>query len=138
MPEGTKLIQIARDGMVLVVALNNLPKPFTYLRWRFMLPEDQFCFYRSQLRHHPLAGRFAPYDEAPVAPTLSTIMREAQERKGLWFSLYGTLCVVATLEFIQHHFSASLGEFVGDSERQRAVLVRNPWNLRQVESKDLC
>jgi hypothetical protein len=33
---------------------------------------------------------------------------------------------------------ASLGEFVGDGERQRAVLVRNPWNLRQVESKDLC
>ena len=94
MPEGTKLIQIARDGMVLVVALNNLPKPFTYLRWRFMLPADQFCFYRSQLRHHPLAGRFAPYDEAPVAPTLPTIMREAQERKGLWFSLAAPLPVL--------------------------------------------
>jgi hypothetical protein len=70
MPEGTELIQITRDGMVLVVTLNNLPEPFTYLRWPFMLPADQFCFYRSQLRHHPLAGRFAPYDEAPVAPTL--------------------------------------------------------------------
>jgi hypothetical protein len=33
---------------------------------------------------------------------------------------------------------ASSGEFVGDGERQRAVLVRNSWNLRQVESKDLC
>ena len=33
---------------------------------------------------------------------------------------------------------ASSGEFVGDGGRQRAVLVRNPWNLRQVESKDLC
>src|SRR5260370_7562610 len=86
MPEGTELIQIARDGMVLVVALNNLSKPFTYLRWRFMLPADQFCFYRSQLRHHPLSGRFAPYDEAPVAPTLPPIMRETQKRKGLWFS----------------------------------------------------
>jgi hypothetical protein len=27
---------------------------------------------------------------------------------------------------------------VGDGERHRPVLVRNPWNLRQVESKDLC
>ena len=33
---------------------------------------------------------------------------------------------------------ASSGEFVGDRERQRAVAVRNRWNLRQVESKDLC
>ena len=33
---------------------------------------------------------------------------------------------------------ASSGEFVGDGERQRAVLVRNRWNLRHVESKDLC
>ena len=34
--------------------------------------------------------------------------------------------------------NASSGEFVGDRERQRAVAVRNRWNLRQVESKDLC
>ena len=33
---------------------------------------------------------------------------------------------------------ASSGEFVGDGERQRAVLVRNRWNLRHVESKDIC
>jgi PAS domain S-box-containing protein len=35
-------------------------------------------------------------------------------------------------------FKASSGEFVGDGERQRAVLVRNWWNLRHVESNDLC
>jgi hypothetical protein len=44
MPEGTELIQIARDSMVLVVALNDLPKPLTYLRWRIVLPADQCCF----------------------------------------------------------------------------------------------
>jgi hypothetical protein len=33
---------------------------------------------------------------------------------------------------------ASSWEFVGDGERQRAVLVRNRWNLRHVESNDLC
>jgi hypothetical protein len=33
---------------------------------------------------------------------------------------------------------ASSGKFVGDDERQRAVLVRNRWNLRHVESNDLC
>ena len=44
MPEGTELIQIARDGMVLVITLDDLPKPFTYLRWRIMLLADQGCF----------------------------------------------------------------------------------------------
>jgi hypothetical protein len=37
-----------------------------------------------------------------------------------------------------HQKCASSGEFVGDCEGQRAVLVRNWWNLRHVESKDLC
>ena len=36
------------------------------------------------------------------------------------------------------HDATKTGEFVGDGERQRAVLVRNWWNLRHVKSKDLC
>lgn len=40
--------------------------------------------------------------------------------------------------YAQHEIIASSGEFVGDSEPQRAVLLRNCWNLRHVESKDLC
>ena len=32
MPEGAKLTQVAGNSMVLVVALNNLPEPFTHLR----------------------------------------------------------------------------------------------------------
>ena len=42
MPEGTELIQIARDSMVLVVALNDLGQPFTDLRCRIVPPADQF------------------------------------------------------------------------------------------------
>ena len=87
MPEGTELIQIARDSMVLVVALNHLPKPFTHLRWRLVLPAGQFCFYGTQLRHHPLTCRFAPHDETAVAPPLPTIVREAEERESFWLSL---------------------------------------------------
>src|SRR4249920_4237971 len=87
MPEGTKLIQISRDGMVLVVTQNYLPEPFTSLRGRIVLPADQFCFYSAQLCHHPLTSRFAPDDETPVAPALPTVVREAQEREGLWLSL---------------------------------------------------
>ena len=39
--------------------------------------------------------------------------------------------------FVAEEFASS-GEFVGDGERQRAVLARNRWNLRHVESNDLC
>jgi hypothetical protein len=57
MPEGTELIHISGDSMVLVVALNDLRQPFTNLRCRRVLPADQFCFYDAQLRHHPLCRR---------------------------------------------------------------------------------
>ena len=87
MPEGTELIQIARDSMVLVVTLNGPLQPFTDLRCRLVHPAGQFCFQTAQLRHHPLVRRFAPYDETAVAPSLPTVMREAQERKGLRLSL---------------------------------------------------
>ena len=77
MPEGTELIHISGDSMVLVVALNDLRQPFTNLRCRRVLPADQFCFDDAQLRHHPLTRRFAPDDETAVAPPLPTIVCEA-------------------------------------------------------------
>jgi len=40
--EGTELMQIARNSMVLVVALNDLGQPFTDLRCRIVPPADQF------------------------------------------------------------------------------------------------
>jgi hypothetical protein len=46
-------------------------------------PAAQFCFQTAQLRHHPLARRFAPYDETAVAPPLPTVMCEAEKREGL-------------------------------------------------------
>jgi hypothetical protein len=87
MPKGTKLFQVARDSMVLVVTLNDPFQPFTDLRCRLVHPAGQFCFQTAQLRHHPLRRRFAPYDETAVAPPLPTVMREAEERKGLRLSL---------------------------------------------------
>jgi hypothetical protein len=48
------------------------------------------------------------------------------------FQLAGELFLMTSF------FIASSGEFVGDGKRQRAVLVRNWWNLRHVESKDRC
>ena len=42
MPEGAELTQIAGNSMVLVVALNHLPGPFTHLRWRVVHPADEY------------------------------------------------------------------------------------------------
>jgi len=76
MPKGAELIQIARNSMVLVVTLDDLREPFTYLRCRLVLPADQLCFQSGQLRHHPLTCRFAPDDETAVAPPLPAVLRE--------------------------------------------------------------
>ena len=91
MPKGAELIQVARDSMVLVVALNGPFQPFTDLRCRLVHPAGQFCFQTAQLRHHPLARRFAPYDETAVAPPLPAIMREAED---MLYKTYPRICVL--------------------------------------------
>jgi hypothetical protein len=79
--------------MVLVVALNNLPDPFTRVRRRVVLPADEFCLDSTQFRHHPLLGRFAPDDECAIAPPLPAVMREAEEREGFRLPLPAPLPV---------------------------------------------
>src|SRR5664280_1083449 len=87
MHEDPKMIEIARDSMILVVAQGHLLQPLTHRRYRLMHPATQLCLNRMQLCHHPLLCRFPPDDEGPIAPTLPTIMCETQEREGLGFSL---------------------------------------------------
>jgi hypothetical protein len=61
-------------------------------------------------------------------------------RRGLplHLALQAAVNLPARAQRSYREYFASSGEFMGDGERQRAVLVRNLWNLRQVESKDLC
>src|ERR1039457_3481293 len=129
MHEDPKMIEIARDSMILVVAQGHPlqplthrryrlphpatplclyrmqachhpllfcfppddqgppPQPLPHRRYRLVHPATQLCLYRTQLSHHPLLCRFPPDDEGPTAPALPTVMREAQEREGLGFSL---------------------------------------------------
>src|SRR5664280_1007351 len=74
MHEDPKMIEIARDSMILVVAQGHLLQPLTHRRYRLMHPATQLCLNRMQLCHHPLLCRFPPDDEGPLAPTLPTIM----------------------------------------------------------------
>src|SRR6266481_6576537 len=87
MPEQTQPGLVTWNGMVLVIALDNLPKPLTDMRRRVVLPADQLHFYSLELCHHPLLRRLAPDNERPIALALPAIVREAQEREGLRLSL---------------------------------------------------
>src|SRR5438874_6649708 len=86
-PENTELIEVARNGMVLVITRYNLSQPFTDRRDRLMHPVTQLCFDELQLCDNPLVRRLSPDDEGPVAPSTSTIVRETEEREGFGFSL---------------------------------------------------
>jgi hypothetical protein len=87
MPEHTHPSLVTRNSVVLVIALDDLPEPLTYFRYRLVLPADQLRFQCSEFRHHPLPCRFAPDNECPVALALPTIVREAQERESFRLSL---------------------------------------------------
>ena len=79
--------------MVLVVTQHNLPEPCTDFGRAIMLPALKLSLDGFQLRDHPLLRRFPPDDEGSVAVALPTVVREAQEREGLWFSLSALLPV---------------------------------------------
>ena len=87
MHEDPKVIKIARDSMVLVVAQGYLLQPLTHRRYRLVHPAAQLCLNCTQFGHQPLLRRFPPDDEGSIAPALPTVMCEAQEREGLGFSL---------------------------------------------------
>ena len=81
--------------MILVVTPYDLPKPRTDLDGTVMLPASKFGLDGLELRHHPLLRRQPPDDECSVAPSTSTVVREAEERERLGFSLITSLPVAS-------------------------------------------
>jgi hypothetical protein len=61
--EGAQLIHISRNSVVLVVAVNDLPKPCTNLTDTIMLPAEKLCLDGFQLRNHSLFRRNPPDGE---------------------------------------------------------------------------
>jgi hypothetical protein len=59
-----------------------------------MPPVSQLRLDGFELGDHPLFRRFAPHDERSIAPALAAVMREAQERESLRFSLTTLLPVL--------------------------------------------
>ena len=83
--EGAQLIDIARDSVVLVVAVDDLPKPCTDLTDTIMLPAEKLCLDGFRLRNHSLFRRNPPDGEGFGLMTPPAVVGEAQERKGLRF-----------------------------------------------------
>src|SRR5262245_4354005 len=81
--------------MVSVVADDNLLQPFTDGRNRLVHSVAELGFNRTQLRHHPFLGRFAPDNEGGIVLSARpTVVGETQEREGLWLS-FATLFPVS-------------------------------------------
>ena len=87
MSEGAQLIEVAGDSMVLVVAGDNTPKPYTDLTGAIMLSALKLSLDGFQLRNHPLLRCDSPDGEGLGLVALPTEVGEAQEREGLRFSL---------------------------------------------------
>ena len=95
--EDAQLSRVTRNGMVLVVAQHNFPKPCTDLGCAMMLPALKLSLDGFELRNHSLLRRNPPDDECFVADALPTEVGETQEREGFWFSL-STLLPVSSGE----------------------------------------
>src|SRR4051812_9530112 len=73
--------------MVLVIAHDDPPEPFTDLAGTMMLPALKLSFNGFELQNHPLGRRNPPDGEGSATPEMPTIMSESQEYEGFWFSL---------------------------------------------------
>jgi hypothetical protein len=82
-------MQVAGNSVVLVITRSYLVEPGTHGRDRFQLRFD--CL---ELSYQPFLRRLAPYYERSVFPALPTVVREAQKREGLRFSLSPLLSVL--------------------------------------------
>ena len=83
----------AGNSVVLVITRSYLVEPGTHGRDRFVTAAFQLCFDCLELSYQPFLRRLAPYDERSIFPALPTVVREAQKRKGLRFSLSPLLSV---------------------------------------------
>src|ERR1017187_3831150 len=83
--EGAQLIEVAGDSMVLVVAGDNTPKPYTDLTGAIMLTASKISLDGLKLRNHSLFRSNPPDGEGLGLVTLPTEVDEAQEVEGLRF-----------------------------------------------------
>jgi hypothetical protein len=85
--EDAQLIDVAGDSMVLVVAGDHTPKPYTDLTGAIMLTALKLSLDDLELRNHTLLRSDPPDGERLGLVALPTEVGKAQEVEGLRFSL---------------------------------------------------
>jgi hypothetical protein len=86
LPEGAQLSDISGHRVVLVIAIDDLPKPFTDVAWAIMHPAAKLGLDSLEFRNHPLLRRNAPDCERIGLVASPTVVSKAQEVERLWFS----------------------------------------------------
>jgi len=86
LPEGAQLSDITGHCVVLVVAVDDLPKPCTDVAWAIMHPATELGLDSLELRNHPHLRRNAPDGERVGLVPSPTVVSEAQEVERLWFT----------------------------------------------------
>src|SRR5262249_59817388 len=90
--EDAQLSRVTRNGMILVITQQTLPKPCAALDRAMMLPELKFSLDGFELRDHPLLRRDPPNDEWSGGEP-PTEVGETQERESFRLSLATPLSV---------------------------------------------
>ena len=90
--EHAECATVGRHRVVVEVAFDDLPQPFSLYGYRLVHPLSQLLFDGFQLRSHTVLPGFTPYEE--LAPTrLAADKTEAQEVEGLRFAQPAPLAV---------------------------------------------
>jgi hypothetical protein len=77
LPEGAQLSDITGHCVVLVVAVDDLPKPCTDVAWAIMHPATELGLDSLELRNHPHLRRNAPDGERVGLVPSPTVVRES-------------------------------------------------------------
>ena len=76
--------------MVLVITQHDLPEPGTDLSHAIMHPALTLNLDGFEFRNHSLLRSDPPYGEGSALVALLTVVGEAPEGEGLWFSRFST------------------------------------------------
>ena len=91
--EHAECTTVGRHRVVVEVAADDLPQPFSLYGYRLVHSLSQLLFDGFQLRSHTVLPGFAPYKElAPTRPAADE--SEAQEVEGLRFTQPAPLAIV--------------------------------------------
>src|SRR5580658_1071220 len=95
--EDAQLIDVAGNSMVLVVAGDDLAKPYTNLTSAIMLPALKLSLDGFKLRDHSQFRCNSPDGERLCLVTTPAVVGEAQEREGLRFTIAALLPVTGRI-----------------------------------------